>query len=90
MPPASTTEQQAAGLPPTPHGRFNAEDADINIISSDTIIFRAHSKTLVSLGNNAVPDMTGGPKGEDCYWDETAGVLETFIAFIYVDGAHMI
>ncbi|KAH8801936.1 hypothetical protein DL96DRAFT_1634619 [Flagelloscypha sp. PMI_526] len=72
----------------TPHGKFNASDADIAIISSDHVLFRIHSKNLAFSSSNAVPDMNNAPKGEDCYWEETSEVLETFFAFIYFDGPH--
>ncbi|KAH8826696.1 hypothetical protein DL96DRAFT_1815793 [Flagelloscypha sp. PMI_526] len=73
---------------PTPHEKFDAADADIGVISSDNVLFRIHSKNFAFASNNAVPNMSSAPKGENSRWDETASVLETFFAFIYFDAPH--
>ncbi|KAJ3825495.1 hypothetical protein F5878DRAFT_325480 [Lentinula raphanica] len=63
--------------------RFNANDADVVIRSSDNVDFRLHKKNLEFATGGFPPTTTSSDSGEVVKLDETAATLDIMFQFVY-------
>ncbi|KAF9064324.1 hypothetical protein BDP27DRAFT_170050 [Rhodocollybia butyracea] len=71
--------------PPKTSSRFNAQDAEITVLSSDNVLFRLHKANARVTSGGLLPSQSSGTEDAFLTLPEPAEILEILFEFLYPD-----